>query len=1444
MILVVTVGLFAITANAVVANTETVSGLSSVCDGVNHIYNNKIISAQYLKSEATCVDRAVYYYSCSCGEKGEETFTSGSPLGHSYNTAVVENLPNGDSLGNTYQICLRCSYKNAQSLASCSMCEGDGKIPQLQDCPKCIGGYLLCERCGGSGKETKYTYTDTCNSCGGSGKWGSAGNLCIACNGTGEREYLYDCFQCDGDGTTGNYRCSNCNETGKITVEVNCTNCSGKGYHKHIEIQFNFLGGSSGPATQISTNNKLTISSKKPVKSGYIFVGWNTLENDQTIYQPGGTYAGDSTTFFAVWVPACTECGGRGYFTSQYKSTKCSGVGSYYKDTYRCRDCGTTNKINHVVGYGRVCGNCGSWDVSYVGSYSVDCGCENGVSQSTTNCTACSATGRDKVVAPILISKSGTQVELLLIEGFEYSMNGTTWQSSNIFTGLSPTTTYTFYQRVANNGTIPFGATSEALTVMTACASDEAHNKNSKCVCTICGIESHSLNENCICTACGAEKHALDKNCICISCGIEKHSLDAECICTECGAEKHDLSAHCVCLACGTTFHQFESDTCSVCHNSKTDWDGSVATSFESGSGTSADPYIISTGTQLAFLADQVNAGTTYKDCYFELANDIDLKGIDWIPIGTNLGYYFAGNFNGKGYLIHNLTITKSYRFVGLFGYINQATISNIGVENININSTYSSSMSAVGGLIGVAQETTISNCYTKGTVYGINSSYETYVGGLIGELDYSSSITNSYTNTTVMGEIKSLYSKYNVFVGGLIGGVFTPNSLDMITIETCYVIATVKSINHSNYQWAESGGLIGLSNGYGMVNISKCFLECSIFALGSNTLVDGFVANIPKSNTTFKNCYYAYINIGSYYSGISTSTTENFKSQIWLSDTLGWDFSDTWAIANNQYPILKDFCRHSYGDWYEVQAPTCTATGTEEYECSVCQHKETRMTDAKGHTNAEAVVENKVDANCTVDGSYDSVVYCSVCDAELSREAKTIDKLGHDYETKWTTDVEPTCTTVGSKSHHCTRCGDKADITEVPATNGHSYGNWHTVVAPTCTATGTDEHECSVCHKKETRTIDAKGHTNAEAVVENKVDATCTADGSCDSVFYCSVCNAELSREVKTIEKLGHDYTNACDAYCNTCGYVRTITHSYKTEWSGNVEKHWYECSVCGDKLSEASHTPGAEATETTNQVCTVCGFVIQEALGHTHDYNNSKNDDTNHWKECACGEKNEITAHTWNNGEVTKEATVDEEGAKTYTCTLCSCTNNESIAKLVTNVKDTESGVTLEIPSNSQATLPAGTVIEVLEKSNESISEQILGEFATTAETVVEALGVYDLNLLLDGVKIQPNGAVVVTLPAPKFTAEYDRIIVVFIADDGSYDECKTTVNADGTISFETDHFSKYAVIGVNEEEADDRIGVGAIIAIVVGAVLVVGGGAFAIYRFIIAKKRKTVN
>lgn len=85
----------------------------------SHVYDQEVATAEHLKTAATCTAAAVYYKSCTCGENGEETFTSGSTLGHDY-TKKVEN--------NTYlkTAASNCTEYNVYWYA-CSRCDANAK---------------------------------------------------------------------------------------------------------------------------------------------------------------------------------------------------------------------------------------------------------------------------------------------------------------------------------------------------------------------------------------------------------------------------------------------------------------------------------------------------------------------------------------------------------------------------------------------------------------------------------------------------------------------------------------------------------------------------------------------------------------------------------------------------------------------------------------------------------------------------------------------------------------------------------------------------------------------------------------------------------------------------------------------------------------------------------------------------------------------------------------------------------------------------------------------------------------------------------------------------------------------------------------------------------------------------------------------------------------------
>ena len=125
--------------------------------------------------------------------------------------------------------------------------------------------------------------------------------------------------------------------------------------------------------------------------------------------------------------------------------------------------------------------------------------------------------------------------------------------------------------------------------------------------------------------------------------------------------------------------------------------------------------------------------------------------------------------------------------------------------------------------------------------------------------------------------------------------------------------------------------------------------------------------------------------------------------------------------------------------------------------------------------------------------------------------------------------------------------------------------------------------------------------------------------------------------------------------------------THKYGTEWKYDETNHWHECE-CGNKADITAHTfkqiidKEATATEkgSKHEECTVCGYKkatvdISKIDSHNHDYGTEwKYDSTNHWYECECGNKADITAHTFKQ-IIDKEATATEKGSKHEECTVC---------------------------------------------------------------------------------------------------------------------------------------------------------------------------------------------
>ncbi len=330
----------------------------------------------------------------------------------------------------------------------------------------------------------------------------------------------------------------------------------------------------------------------------------------------------------------------------------------------------------------------------------------------------------------------------------------------------------------------------------------------------------------------------------------------------------------------------------------------------------SAMTMVASISSAADLAAIRTNSNTLDGD--YALTGNIDLSDIpNWQPIG-GFPNSFTGSFNGNGYNISGVS-SSGYQFAGLFGYVRNANISNVGVLVGNISSlSLSSSLSYSGGLVGSADNSPISNSYAvvEGSISSLLSSSSSSFslsassGGLVGSAD-NSPVSNSYA--VVEGSISS--STSSSFSSSSSGGLVGDASFSPISNSYAVVEGSISSLSSSSFSSSSSGGLVGwvssseISNSYAVVvnDIS------SITYSGSNSYSGGLVAFIEGNSPISKSYYSAIRNSfeGEFTNTNGTSQTlaelRRLTADATTWDEVVWDFG-----TNNDLPTLRS--SHSAG--------------------------------------------------------------------------------------------------------------------------------------------------------------------------------------------------------------------------------------------------------------------------------------------------------------------------------------------------------------------------------------------------------------------------------------------------------------------------------------------------------------------------------------------------
>jgi len=297
------------------------------------------------------------------------------------------------------------------------------------------------------------------------------------------------------------------------------------------------------------------------------------------------------------------------------------------------------------------------------------------------------------------------------------------------------------------------------------------------------------------------------------------------------------------------------------------------------------NPYLIQSAGNLAWMSSYLYSNNSALSGWYLQTANINLSSYEWLPIGYDNTHVFTGNYDGNGFSIANISVSEvtgvERNNLGLFGYTYGAQIEKVRLASGNIgNSTKHNSY--VGGVVGQAENSTISNCINFTTIKSKST-----VGGIVGKSTGQTNITGcqNYGNTTgstsvagIVGSdqgtlvIKNCYSKSSVSASFLSGGIISSFTGTELIISSCAFEGELKGFFSKSM-------LVGTGSETATVTITNCFVNAASSHM-----------TINKEND------YGL----SYKKGLATNCVSVINSQ---KRYIGSDFSN-WVISPNGTPM------------------------------------------------------------------------------------------------------------------------------------------------------------------------------------------------------------------------------------------------------------------------------------------------------------------------------------------------------------------------------------------------------------------------------------------------------------------------------------------------------------------------------------------------------------